>query len=463
MPKLSERGVVAQGLILLLLVAGIVFGVYLVQQKTNLFPKAAYISSPINPTIFGHSILLGNTGEAAFVKAPANSFQNPSANFTVEAWIRPDRPSTAIGNQDVYGIVYKTRSTSGDSAYGLELLATPQADGTILYNYQFRVDDGALTLVTADTSNGTVNDEQGRPINGFRVSQDEFLTWRHVAGVIRNGNLYIYSNGKLVAKNEFGMTSFGTSTAPLEIGARLLADRTHDSYYRGEIDEVRISDVARYQGNSTILLSPFGSDTNTLALYHFDDNFWDSSNRRNNAEARGQVILVNSAVGIRPPTPSPVAPVEPIPPIFPVPTPTPTPSPTPLPVLPAGNNWGAKSELVCNNGTTPSKPERTRLVYAIWPDEPYDLNNSVKFKRTDYSYDAPATQIISITNKLNVSSAYVGIEAESGEFLSPIGTPAHQNMAYAQFFGVNMVRWDKNKVPAGYYTIQFQAPSGWCQ
>ncbi|MBI2019664.1 hypothetical protein HYS95_03305 [Candidatus Daviesbacteria bacterium] len=40
MPKLNQKGVIAQAVILILLLLGAVVGVYLVQNRTNLFPKA---------------------------------------------------------------------------------------------------------------------------------------------------------------------------------------------------------------------------------------------------------------------------------------------------------------------------------------------------------------------------------------------------------------------------------------
>lgn len=48
MPKLNQRGVIAQVLILILLILGAIVGVYLVQNRTNLLPKAGG-SAPIGP------------------------------------------------------------------------------------------------------------------------------------------------------------------------------------------------------------------------------------------------------------------------------------------------------------------------------------------------------------------------------------------------------------------------------
>lgn len=51
MPQLNQRGFVVQFLVLLLLVAGIGVGVYLVQKPTNLFSKAYSPKNPISAPI----------------------------------------------------------------------------------------------------------------------------------------------------------------------------------------------------------------------------------------------------------------------------------------------------------------------------------------------------------------------------------------------------------------------------
>jgi hypothetical protein len=390
MPSSSQRGI-AHILLLVILLVGLGGGLYLLNQRTNLFSKASYVSSPVVQTAFGYSLYLNldtARNQQQFVKISHATNQNPSANFTVEAWIRPDSPTTAVNNQNAYQIVSKTKSIVFNDAYQLQLLATPLSDGNVHYHYFFRVTTGAFSGITADSDNGTVNGSNGQPINGATVSRDDFKSWRHVAGVVRNGNLYIYENGQLVAKNEYGMTNFGTSIAPVEIGARLLSDNTHDSYFKGEIDEVRISNVARYtstqyEANLTAPTSVFLDDANTILLYHFDGNFLDSSSNRKNGEIAagpiydlnaipslrgGTSIFVNSGAAIQPsPTPTGVptstppqggtvidvpviGPVQ-IPPIF---NPQPTvsvPTSTPVPVVKlqgcADSNGNGPSGIKC--------------------------------------------------------------------------------------------------------------------
>lgn len=88
MPKLSERGVIQVALILLLLV-GIGVGVYLVQQKTNIFSKAA-VSKPIGPET---SFTLVGPNDCAAGWLCVLQFRDeprPGEEFEVKLYVRSD-------------------------------------------------------------------------------------------------------------------------------------------------------------------------------------------------------------------------------------------------------------------------------------------------------------------------------------------------------------------------------------
>jgi hypothetical protein len=42
------------------------------------------------------------------------------------------------------------------------------------------------------------------------------------------------------------------------------------AFFNGALDEVRISNVARYTGNFSVPTAPFAADANTLGLWSFD-------------------------------------------------------------------------------------------------------------------------------------------------------------------------------------------------
>lgn len=103
-------------------------------------------------------------------------------------------------------------------------------------------------------------------------------TWYHVAGQYDGANVKLFINGTLQATT----AATGTithSTAPVCIGSEPPGSGscTAGSYFGGLIDEVRISNIARYQGN---FASPrrYQEDINTVGLWHFDEGSGSTAN-----------------------------------------------------------------------------------------------------------------------------------------------------------------------------------------
>jgi len=115
----------------------------------------------------------------------------------------------------------------------------------------------------------------------------------HVAVVWDQSTLQLYLDGE---RQSDGAETLGTIPfieRPFLIGTRYTKDADSGSsnfWFHGEIDEVRISDTARYSGR----FAPqprFEPDEHTLGLYHFDETAGstavDSSGRENHAEVNG--------------------------------------------------------------------------------------------------------------------------------------------------------------------------------
>jgi hypothetical protein len=85
--------------------------------------------------------------------------------------------------------------------------------------------------------------------------------WHHVALIADNGNIRLYIDGKLGAS--------GTTSGCFPM------NKTNENLIVGDwakVDEVRISDIARYSGTNFIPpAEPFTCDGNTRALWHFDE------------------------------------------------------------------------------------------------------------------------------------------------------------------------------------------------
>ncbi len=88
----------------------------------------------------------------------------------------------------------------------------------------------------------------------------------HVAGVWDGRLVRLYVDGKKRAEAEFPASEYSASSQSLAIG-----DYPHgDGQFKGQIDEVRVSNVVRYNKDFTPA-ARFKPDAHTVALYHFDE------------------------------------------------------------------------------------------------------------------------------------------------------------------------------------------------
>ena len=93
-------------------------------------------------------------------------------------------------------------------------------------------------------------------------------TWLHCALVGTGSNYYLYINGTRVATAEQGGPISGLANVPILVGD---LDDSNETF-NGVIDELRISNVARYTGATyTVPSAAFTVDANTLGLWHFDE------------------------------------------------------------------------------------------------------------------------------------------------------------------------------------------------
>jgi len=128
------------------------------------------------------------------------------AQLTVEAWVYKD---PALPNWG--GVLMKSSDSSWSDGYGL----SNYTDGRI----HFFVNNYSANEVSADLADNT---------------------WTHVAGTYDGSTLKLYVNGVLAASKDY-VATINHSTQPLRIGAG-----AGGSYpWRGQIDEVRVWDVAR--------------------------------------------------------------------------------------------------------------------------------------------------------------------------------------------------------------------------
>ena len=158
----------------------------------------------------------------------------PSGDFTMEFWFRPNTRHQAglmsVGNT----------TTSGQLSWCFLMLSS----GYISFYTHL---GGAYVPVPS-------------PADSIRAQQ-----WNHVAAVRSGNTLTCYMNGVAgtPVTNSGAFTNYNTA---LRIGNE--SNGIED--YAGYIDEVRISNVARYTSNFTPSTTAFESDINTLVLIHSD-------------------------------------------------------------------------------------------------------------------------------------------------------------------------------------------------
>ncbi len=173
---------------------------------------------------------------------------------TVEMWFKPDSLFTATSHPPDYTYLFSKNlsgNVQGDLGIGWK-----RNDGDI----QCFIQDGSVTqdvypLITAWEPR-----------------------WYHIAYVWDTADsMRVFIDGVQSADiepNQAGEVCLpvygGTQTIVLGSGAVDLLDLRYETF-RGSIDEVRISAVARYTNNFTVPTTAFEVDPYTIALWHFDE------------------------------------------------------------------------------------------------------------------------------------------------------------------------------------------------
>ena len=129
-------------------------------------------------------------------------------------------------------------------------------------------------------------------------------TWYHIAlSVDNNFTARLFINGHLEDSLDYSGHTVGAENKYFEIGNDYLGG---DMKFYGTMDEVRISDVARYTNDFTPQTTPFIRDEHTKLLLHFDENgddprssgkVFDDSGNGNHGTINGSAKHVAGLVG----------------------------------------------------------------------------------------------------------------------------------------------------------------------
>lgn len=241
-----------------------------------LFMKASLLLSILNFIITtmvcaqGHSLFFNATGQNDVdrVKISINPQRavDVAHDFTIEWWMKAlpgDNASTFCdGSNWYYAHIIIDRDIFGPGDFG--------DYGVALGNHHimFGVENNNSGVTSGVCGNMVVDDGN----------------WHHVAITRKssNGALQLFVDGQLDAQlnsspntgnisyRDNRSTAYPNSDPFLVLGAEK-HDYVGSLYYKGWIDELRISDTIRYQNNFNIPTQAFSPDQRTAALYHFDE------------------------------------------------------------------------------------------------------------------------------------------------------------------------------------------------
>ncbi len=154
----------------------------------------------------------------SYLSGPGNMTLDLGDAITVEAWVKPESGGGGNIFHTMYADVFQTGS--GEGWQGFALIATENVVG-----FYLGVNNRRLALET----------------NNLGARTDRFT---HIVGAFDGINGKLYLDGELVVERENpgSITKIPYGSVYFGIGA----DRNGGGAFRGSIDEVRISNIARY-------------------------------------------------------------------------------------------------------------------------------------------------------------------------------------------------------------------------
>ncbi|MDP6770437.1 MAG: LamG domain-containing protein, partial [Anaerolineales bacterium] len=221
----------------------------------------------IGPKIGTGCLMVDGPSASNLSVASSSDWNMGTGDFTYEGWINLDKPT---GNQ----VMFSHFTSGSDKWYVMPDLSY---DSIALYD-----------------ANSGLDVESER---GVLKGQHE---WQHVAVVRESGTIRFYVNGVQTGTHNSNTNPSGSfgKTAVMRIGD----DGQGSDIWKGYMDELRISNTARYSSNFTPPTTAFSSDANTKLLMHCDgthgsQTFTDSSSAGHTITANGTPMILVPKIG----------------------------------------------------------------------------------------------------------------------------------------------------------------------
>lgn len=275
---------------LLLLLLVLPLGIIASLNPVKLFQKAA-------TETFGFGKNLRFDGLTSYVKVlSGKNLPDLNSDFTIEMWLKPK--VNPLGGIDNYILV---KMSNDFRQY--EYLVTKEP-----MNKQ---GDGPIYFVAYN--NG---DPKGIRGNTSLISDGNH--WYHLAITKKDQNIKIFINGKIDKEEQFIINPGINSDFPLYIGTNFMYSGELESPFIGDLEELRISNSARYLTAFNPQLTPFDVESSALAIFRFNNDLTDSSWNKHETTASGKIEYVEN--DIIPPTITPTAAPTDAPAFTPTPT-----------------------------------------------------------------------------------------------------------------------------------------------
>lgn len=197
--------------------------------------------------------------------------------FSIEAWIKPDEELiNPPGNDPQNPRFILAKEGIPDEAWGYSL---DVASRKVEFGVNLKKNDGTRVREML-----------------FGQTELEKDRWYFVQAIKSGNDLNLYLNGRLEDRKMIEAGAVEKEVTPLTIGcAKMKNFPPCLSNFYGEIDEIRISNVARSVG---VPIAPFSADEHTIALWHLDQNTLDATSNDLDGRILGDLLYVSSTVGI---------------------------------------------------------------------------------------------------------------------------------------------------------------------
>jgi hypothetical protein len=274
----THKKVILGFIITILLLIGAFIAYYLSQRPQDIRQRAS--EKP-----FGKAIQFdGTTTTLTASFSATNTISEP---FTIEGWFKPDFTNKS-STLDLINIDNSSNSSGSACTQNLRIVADSFS------NTANQPDDRYSIYVAHEDAqtNGTLSPQASYsiPLNN----------WVHFAlSVTSSNSASIFYNGVKVGEEQL--------TAPLCIASNMTigagGEMDPQNFFKGDMDEIRISNTARYADSFTPPTTPFVVDSNTLDLWRFDGSTKDELTNETLIEA-GTVTYIDSPLPETAPPPA---------------------------------------------------------------------------------------------------------------------------------------------------------------